>query len=98
MLDHDRTHHTRYAASVTAWLHAVGNVGGAARRLRIHPNTLKCRLRRVREVFGASTSGRSTTGSPAGCTYGSGRGTASDVRSRPVRTRWIAGPRPARQS
>ncbi|MFE0136802.1 PucR family transcriptional regulator [Streptomyces sp. NPDC059037] len=52
LLDHDRTHHTRYAASVTAWLDAVGNVGDAARRLNIHPNTLKYRLRRVREVFG----------------------------------------------
>ncbi|MEU8617672.1 helix-turn-helix domain-containing protein [Streptomyces sp. NPDC048623] len=52
MLRHDRSHHTHYAASVTAWLDAVGNVGDAARRLTVHQNTLKYRLRRVRELFG----------------------------------------------
>ncbi|MFI8824706.1 PucR family transcriptional regulator [Streptomyces sp. NPDC053431] len=52
MLEHDRSHHTHYAASVTAWLDAVGNVGEAARRLTVHQNTLKYRLRRVRELFG----------------------------------------------
>lgn len=52
MLEHDRTHHTHYAASVAAWLDAVGNVGEAARRLNVHQNTLKYRLRRTRELFG----------------------------------------------
>ncbi|MBT2442721.1 helix-turn-helix domain-containing protein [Streptomyces sp. ISL-36] len=52
MLEHDRVQHTHYAASVTAWLDAVGNVGEAARRLTIHQNTLKYRLRRARELFG----------------------------------------------
>ncbi|MET7619097.1 helix-turn-helix domain-containing protein [Streptomyces sp. NPDC005408] len=52
MLEHDRTHHTHYAASVAAWLDAVGNVGEAARRLTVHQNTLKYRLRRTRELFG----------------------------------------------
>ncbi|MEW2081936.1 helix-turn-helix domain-containing protein [Streptomyces sp. NPDC005283] len=52
MLEHDRTRHTGYAASVAAWLDAVGNVGEAAQRLTVHPNTLKYRLRRARELFG----------------------------------------------
>ncbi|MGW7636788.1 PucR family transcriptional regulator [Streptomyces decoyicus] len=52
MREHDRTRHTAYAASVLAWLDAAGNVGEAARRLTVHPNTLKYRLRRARELFG----------------------------------------------
>jgi PucR C-terminal helix-turn-helix domain len=52
MVEHDRTRGTDYAATVTAWLDAVGNVGEAARRLTVHPNTLKYRLRRARELFG----------------------------------------------
>lgn len=52
MLAHDRDQNTRYAASVAAWLDAVGNVGEAARRLSVHQNTLKYRLRRARELFG----------------------------------------------
>lgn len=52
MREHDRLQHTHYAASVTAWLDAVGNVGEAARQLTIHQNTLKYRLRRARELFG----------------------------------------------
>ncbi len=52
MLDHDRAKGTAFAASVTAWLDAVGNIGDAAARLTIHPNTLKYRLRRAGELFG----------------------------------------------
>jgi hypothetical protein len=52
MRAHDRSRHTDYAASVVAWLDAVGNVGEAAQRLTVHPNTLKYRLRRARELFG----------------------------------------------
>ncbi|MFC9325464.1 PucR family transcriptional regulator [Kitasatospora sp. NPDC057015] len=52
MLAHDRAQQTAYAASVTAWLDAVGNVAQAAERLAVHPNTLKYRLRRARELFG----------------------------------------------
>lgn len=56
MLAHDRDQNTRYAASVVAWLDAVGNVGEAARRLTVHQNTLKYRLRRTRELFGLDMS------------------------------------------
>ncbi|WP_156365759.1 CdaR family transcriptional regulator [Nocardiopsis sp. NRRL B-16309] len=52
MLAHDRNHGTAYAASVTAWLDAVGSFGDAARRMHVHPNTMKYRLRRARELFG----------------------------------------------
>ncbi|GGV10398.1 transcriptional regulator [Kitasatospora herbaricolor] len=52
MVAHDRAQQTAYAASVTAWLDAVGNVAQAAERLAVHPNTLKYRLRRARELFG----------------------------------------------
>jgi hypothetical protein len=52
MVAHDRDHGTAYAVSVTAWLDAVGSFGEAARRLHVHPNTMKYRLRRARELFG----------------------------------------------
>ena len=51
MLAHDRERGTAYAESVTAWLDAVGSVSEAAQRLTVHPNTLKYRLRRARELF-----------------------------------------------
>ncbi|ALG09354.1 PucR family transcriptional regulator [Kibdelosporangium phytohabitans] len=57
MLEHDRTRRTNYAASVTAWLDAAGNIGEAARRLTVHPNTLKYRLRRVHDLFGVDLFG-----------------------------------------
>ncbi|WP_143342420.1 PucR family transcriptional regulator, partial [Crossiella equi] len=57
MTDHDRTRRTQYAATVTAWLDAAGNIGEAARCLAVHPNTLKYRLRRVRELFGVDVLG-----------------------------------------
>jgi sugar diacid utilization regulator len=52
LLEHDRTKGTAFGASVAAWLDAVGNIGEAAARLTIHPNTLKYRLRRAGELFG----------------------------------------------
>ncbi|MGW0516058.1 PucR family transcriptional regulator [Crossiella sp. NPDC003009] len=57
MVEHDRTRRTQYADSVTAWLDAAGNVGEAARRLSVHPNTLKYRLRRVHDLFGVDLLG-----------------------------------------
>lgn len=51
MTEYDEAHQSDYAASVTAWLDALGNVAEAARLLTIHPNTLKYRLRRARELF-----------------------------------------------
>ncbi|MFD4240251.1 PucR family transcriptional regulator [Streptomyces sp. NPDC058525] len=52
MLAHDALHGTGYGPSLTAWLDEVGDVAAAAGRLQVHPNTLRHRLRRVRELFG----------------------------------------------
>lgn len=51
MTEHDRTHDTDYAGSVLAWLDSVGDVGEASRRIGVHPNTLRYRLRRAGELF-----------------------------------------------
>lgn len=48
--DHDRAHGTSYLATLTAWLDHYGDPQRAARDLRVHPNTLRYRLRRLGEV------------------------------------------------
>ena len=50
----DQENRTDYAASVVAWLDAVGDMGNAASQLGVHPNTLRYRLRRVGELFDVS--------------------------------------------
>ncbi|MEU4979679.1 helix-turn-helix domain-containing protein [Streptomyces sp. NPDC021969] len=52
MVEHDRAHGSEYGASVGAYLDAFGDTGTAAQRLNVHPNTLRYRLRRARELFG----------------------------------------------
>ncbi|MFD7071142.1 PucR family transcriptional regulator [Streptomyces sp. NPDC059913] len=52
MVAHDRAHGSAYGASVAAYLDASCDAGTAARRLHVHPNTLRYRLRRARELFG----------------------------------------------
>ncbi|WP_371800915.1 helix-turn-helix domain-containing protein [Streptomyces sp. NBC_01732] len=52
MVEHDRMHGSAYGDSVTAYLDASCDTGTAARRLNVHPNTLRYRLRRARELFG----------------------------------------------
>jgi DNA-binding PucR family transcriptional regulator len=54
MSTHDLEHGTEYGRSITCWLEAVGDVGRAAGVLGIHANTLRYRLRRATELFGAS--------------------------------------------
>ncbi|MBZ4019134.1 hypothetical protein CCS38_26020 [Streptomyces purpurogeneiscleroticus] len=51
LLAHDREQGTDYAGTLMAWLAAVGDVASAAARLTVHPNTLRHRLRRIRELF-----------------------------------------------
>ncbi len=51
MAAHDRDHQTDYAASVLAWLDAVGDITEASQRIGVHPNTLRYRLRRAGELF-----------------------------------------------
>lgn len=43
-------------ASLTAYLDAAGSVDAAAQALHVHPNTLRYRLRRIREISGLELS------------------------------------------
>ncbi|MFE3203698.1 PucR family transcriptional regulator [Embleya sp. NPDC059237] len=52
MVEHDRLHGSEYSASVGAYLGAFGDTAAAARGLSVHPNTLRYRLRRAKELFG----------------------------------------------
>jgi hypothetical protein len=44
----------RLEATLGAWLDHQGEVGAVAERLGVHPQTVRYRLRRLREIFGAS--------------------------------------------
>lgn len=50
LLEMDKRNGTSFAASLRAWLDAQGDVRAAAKRLRVHPNTLRYRLRRIGEM------------------------------------------------
>ncbi|MEU3948399.1 helix-turn-helix domain-containing protein [Streptomyces sp. NPDC029526] len=47
---HDEEHGTPYLATLAAWLDHFGDPQSAARVLRVHPNTLRYRLRKLEEV------------------------------------------------
>ncbi|WP_040790564.1 PucR family transcriptional regulator [Nocardia paucivorans] len=47
---YDRTHATAFVATLRAWLDAQGDLTVAADRLGVHPNTVRNRMRRMREV------------------------------------------------
>ncbi|MFI8091955.1 PucR family transcriptional regulator [Streptomyces sp. NPDC086080] len=47
---HDEEHGTAYRETLAAWLDHYGDPRSAARLLRIHPNTLRYRLRKLDEV------------------------------------------------
>ncbi|MFI5497457.1 PucR family transcriptional regulator [Nocardia asteroides] len=49
---YDREHAAQLRVSVREYLHAHGEVSVAAAALRVHPNTLRYRLRRVEAVLG----------------------------------------------
>jgi PucR C-terminal helix-turn-helix domain/GGDEF-like domain len=49
---HDAAHGTAYAATLLSYLDANGDIGEAARRLNVHPNTCRYRLARAEQVFG----------------------------------------------
>ena len=51
MFEYDLENKTNYADSVTAWLDAFGDISSAAESLFIHANTLRYRLRRVKDLF-----------------------------------------------
>lgn len=52
LTEHDAKKGSAYAASLTAWLDTHGDINAAAVRLHVHPNTLRYRLSRVREIIG----------------------------------------------
>lgn len=56
LAEYDATHDSELVASVAAYFDAFGNVQAAAARLRLHPNTLRYRLRRAVEVGGLDLS------------------------------------------
>lgn len=50
LVSHDAEHQTDYVATLAAWLAHYGEPQRAARELLVHPNTLRYRMRRLREV------------------------------------------------
>jgi PucR C-terminal helix-turn-helix domain len=56
MRAYDVAYQTCYCDSITAWLDEVGDVAVAAKKLGIHTNTLRYRLRRAGELFAISLS------------------------------------------
>ena len=52
LLDHDREHATGYAETLCAYLDCWGDVAATARRLGLHPNSLRYRVRRLVELSG----------------------------------------------
>jgi DNA-binding PucR family transcriptional regulator len=50
LIEHDREHGGDLAVSLLVWLEAGQNVQSAANRLHVHANTLRYRLRRIREI------------------------------------------------
>lgn len=52
VVEHDAERGTQYALTLRAYLDAMGDVVGAAKRISVHPNTFRYRLRRLVELFG----------------------------------------------
>jgi DNA-binding PucR family transcriptional regulator len=51
VLAHDAEHGTSYAATLRMFLDAFGDVPQAAKRIAVHPNTFRYRMRRLVELF-----------------------------------------------
>ena len=52
LLEWDDRHHGNLGESVLAYLEAFGNVAEGARRINVHPNTLRYRVRKACDVSG----------------------------------------------
>ncbi len=52
LVEHDAEHGTEFARSLLAYLESFGDVRSAANQLRVHPNTLRYRVRRATELAG----------------------------------------------
>jgi hypothetical protein len=51
VLEHDAARGTQYAATLRAYLDAMGDVAAASARISVHPNTFRYRIRRACELF-----------------------------------------------
>ena len=51
ILAHDAEHRSSYGETLRAYLDAFGDVGAAATRVSVHPNTFRYRMRRLVELF-----------------------------------------------
>lgn len=54
LLEHDAAHRTQFVRTLRVYLDCFGDVRTAAERLQLHPNSLRHRLQRVRELFGVN--------------------------------------------
>ena len=52
LLDHDRRHRTDFVHTLRTYLDAFGSISATARRLIVHPNTLRHRMARIAEISG----------------------------------------------
>ncbi|MFC6706868.1 PucR family transcriptional regulator [Flexivirga alba] len=52
LLEHDSAHGTAYRETLCAYFAALGDIGVAAGALRLHPNTVRYRIRRAEDLFG----------------------------------------------
>ncbi|OLT46459.1 DNA-binding protein [Saccharomonospora sp. CUA-673] len=52
LVEHDHAHGTEYVDTLYHWLRRPGDPRGAAADLRVHPNTLRYRMRKLLEVAG----------------------------------------------
>lgn len=58
LFEYDENKGSSLRQSVEAFLHEHGDVRAAARRVQVHPNTLRYRLRRVEQIVGIDLSDR----------------------------------------
>lgn len=56
LMDHDRANGGSLLETLRAYFDAVGDINETGRRLELHPNTVRYRLRRVEDVAGLSLS------------------------------------------
>lgn len=56
LLEYDRSHGTRLVPTLRQFAAAGGDVRACSRQLRIHPNTLGYRLKRIAQIAGLSPS------------------------------------------
>lgn len=52
LAEYDADHHSELVPTLWAYLEELGDVAAASRRVRVHPNTFRYRLRRMTEVGG----------------------------------------------